>query len=103
MTLQEPQGMARLNGAASLLLMLCSMLKAEHTEGLAVALVGYGLLEAAAQHSALWADGKRRKDRVVKVGRGVGSYYCKWNLLPYTSLQFRRSLECPGRHLCEFY
>ena len=46
------------------------MLMAEDTEGLAVALVVDGLLEAAAQHSALWAASKPRGSRAVEVSKG---------------------------------
>ena len=49
MHLQDvPQDM----GAMNLLLLLCTVLTAEDTEGLAVVLVTSGLLQAAAEHSS---------------------------------------------------
>ncbi|GAB4815664.1 hypothetical protein N2152v2_002710 [Parachlorella kessleri] len=59
-------GLAGGSNAAPFLLFVCSTLTAEDTEGLAVALVVDGLLEAATRHSAKWADGSRRKSRVAE-------------------------------------
>ena len=63
--LQAPRHLGK---AASLLVHLVQKLAAEHTEGLAVALVTSGLLQAAAEQSLRFAGKGVRKARDSEVG-----------------------------------
>ena len=58
------------NMPKNLLLFLCTVLTAEHTEGLAVALVTSGLLQVAAEHCRRLAD-RRVRQKSRKEVRGL--------------------------------
>ncbi|GAB4815677.1 hypothetical protein N2152v2_002723 [Parachlorella kessleri] len=58
--------LAKGDEAVTLLLLLSILLTAEHAEGLAVAVVKGGLLQAVAEHSASLVGGRRRKSRKLE-------------------------------------